>query len=94
MPAPWEAGSLRAVRSLDQHQRQEEFGGREFRFGSGEIGHIHPSGVVDIPFPRSVRNALLTGAEERDPDHDSIHDRSSTQKFGPRSASSFLSCSR
>jgi hypothetical protein len=35
------------------------FGGREFRFGSAEIGHIHPGVVVDIPFPRSVRDALL-----------------------------------
>jgi luciferase-like monooxygenase len=38
------------------------FGGKEFRFGSAEIGHIHPGGVVDIPFPRSVRDALLAGA--------------------------------
>ena len=36
------------------------FGAKEFRFGSAEIGHIHPGGVVDIPFPRSVRDALLT----------------------------------
>jgi hypothetical protein len=36
------------------------FGGREFRFGrSAEIGHIHIGGAVDIPFPRSVRDALL-----------------------------------
>ena len=42
------------------------FGGREFRFGSAEIGHIHPGVVVDIPFPRSVRDALLAAglAEE------------------------------
>ena len=35
------------------------FGGREFRFGSAEVGHVHTSGVVDIPFPRPVRDALL-----------------------------------
>src|ERR1700736_1916333 len=35
------------------------FGGREFRVGSAEIGHIHTGGDVDIPFPRSVRDALL-----------------------------------
>ena len=35
------------------------FGGREFRFGAAEIGHIHTGGVVDIPFPRSIRDALL-----------------------------------
>jgi hypothetical protein len=35
------------------------FGGREFRFGSAEVGHVHEGGTVDIPFPRSVRDALL-----------------------------------
>ena len=35
------------------------FGGTEFCFGSAEIGHVHIGGVVDIPFPRPVRDALL-----------------------------------
>jgi hypothetical protein len=35
------------------------FGGTEFRFKAAEIGHIHTGGIVDIPFPRSVRDALL-----------------------------------
>jgi hypothetical protein len=35
------------------------FGGREFRFGDAEVGHMHDVGVVDIPFPRPVRDALL-----------------------------------
>jgi hypothetical protein len=35
------------------------FGGREFRFGSAEVGHVHTGGIVDIPFPRPVRDALL-----------------------------------
>lgn len=35
------------------------FGGREFLFGKAEVGHVHMGGVVDIPFPRSVRDALL-----------------------------------
>ena len=35
------------------------FGGREFRLGRAEIGHIHLGGTVDIPFPRPVRDALL-----------------------------------
>jgi|SRR5579859_761215 len=38
------------------------FGGREFLFGTAEVGHVHVGGVVDIPFTRSVRDALL---EER-----------------------------
>ena len=35
------------------------FGGREFRFGSAEVGHVHEGGIGDIPFPRPVRDALL-----------------------------------
>lgn len=35
------------------------FGGREFRFGNAEIGHVHTGGTVDVPFPRSLRDALL-----------------------------------
>jgi hypothetical protein len=35
------------------------FGGQEFVFGKAEIGHIHSNGVVDIPFPRPIRDALL-----------------------------------
>jgi Family of unknown function (DUF5519) len=35
------------------------FGGREFRVGSAEVGHVHTGGVVDIPLPRSVRDVLL-----------------------------------
>src|ERR1700684_2210336 len=41
--------------SVHPHQ----FGGREFLFGKAEIGHVHTSGIVDIPFPRRVRDALL-----------------------------------
>jgi hypothetical protein len=42
------------------------FGGKEFLFGSAEVGHVHAGGIVDIPFPRSVRDALLANglAEE------------------------------
>lgn len=35
------------------------FGGREFRFGDAEVGHVHIGGIVDIPFPRALRDALL-----------------------------------
>ncbi len=35
------------------------FGGREFRFGAAEIGHVHPGGIIDIPLPRSIHDALL-----------------------------------
>ena len=36
------------------------FGGREFRFANAEVGHVHDGGIVDSPFPRPVRDALLT----------------------------------
>ena len=35
------------------------FGGHEFRFGNAELGHLHPDGTLDIPFPRTIRDALL-----------------------------------
>jgi len=38
---------------------RHRFGGREFRFGSAEVGHVHDSGAVDIPFPRAFRDELL-----------------------------------
>jgi len=38
---------------------RHRFGGREFQLGAAEIGHIHPGGILDIPFPRSIRDALL-----------------------------------
>jgi hypothetical protein len=36
-----------------------QFAGREFRLGDAEIGHVHVGGVMDIPFPRAVRDVLL-----------------------------------
>ena len=41
--------------SLHPHR----FGGEEFRFGEAEIGHLHREGILDIPFPRSIRDALV-----------------------------------
>jgi len=35
------------------------FGGKEFRFGRAEIGHLHLNGVLDIPFTRRIRDALV-----------------------------------
>jgi len=39
--------------------RPHRFGGMEFLFESAEVGHTHEGGIVDIPFPRAVRNVLL-----------------------------------
>jgi hypothetical protein len=35
------------------------FGGTEYRLGKREIGHIHGDHLVDIPFPKNVRNELV-----------------------------------
>jgi hypothetical protein len=37
------------------------FGGMEYCLGRREIGHVHGDGLVDIPFPKTVRNELVTG---------------------------------
>ncbi|MBI4418622.1 MAG: DUF5519 family protein [Ignavibacteriales bacterium] len=35
------------------------FGGREYRMGKRELGHVHGNSLVDIPFPMKVRNQLI-----------------------------------
>jgi hypothetical protein len=35
------------------------FGGVEFRLGTREIGHAHSFGIVDIPFTKRIRDALI-----------------------------------
>jgi hypothetical protein len=60
-----------AMRDLEKLERElsswpkvsvhaHRFRGREFRFGAAEIGHVHAGGVVDIPFTRSIHDALLS----------------------------------
>mgnify|MGYP000111895589 CR=1 FL=1 len=44
------------------------FGGVEFRIGKREIGHIHGDSLVDIPFPKKVRDAIVA-AGEAEPHH-------------------------
>lgn len=39
--------------------RPHRFGGREFGLGSAELGHVHTGGIVDIPFPPRIKEALL-----------------------------------
>jgi len=58
---------MRLLDELERHvsswpevsAHRHRFGGREFRFRAAEIGHVHIGGIVDIPFPRAVRDALL-----------------------------------
>jgi hypothetical protein len=35
------------------------FGGVEFRLGTREIGHIHGDRLLDVPFPKRVRDELV-----------------------------------
>jgi hypothetical protein len=35
------------------------FGGTEYRLGGREIGHTHGDHLVDVPFPKTVRNELV-----------------------------------
>lgn len=44
------------------------FGGTEFRLGQREIGHIHGDDLVDIPFPKKVRNEVIA-AGQAEPHH-------------------------
>ncbi len=36
------------------------YGGTEFVLGRREIGHIHGNQLVDIPFPREVRDEIVS----------------------------------
>ena len=56
-----------SLRSLEQHVGSGpksrftpiDSEAASFRFQSAEIGHVHPGGIVDIPFPRPVRDRLV-----------------------------------
>ncbi len=43
---------------VDAHPHR--FGGLEFRIGRREIGHIHGDSLVDIPFPKKVRDEIVS----------------------------------
>jgi predicted DNA-binding protein (MmcQ/YjbR family) len=44
------------------------FGGTEYRLGRREIGHIHGDRLVDIPFPKKVRDEVVA-AGRAEPHH-------------------------
>ena len=48
--------------------RPHRYGGLEFRLGRRELGHIHGDSLVDIPFPKFVRNEIV-GARLAEPHH-------------------------
>ncbi len=48
--------------------RPHRFGGTEYLLGRREIGHVHGDSLVDIPFPKKVRDELVT-AGRAEPHH-------------------------
>lgn len=44
------------------------FGGTEYRIGKRELGHVHGNLLVDIPFPKRLRDELVA-AGEAEPHH-------------------------
>jgi Ni,Fe-hydrogenase I large subunit len=44
------------------------FGGTEYRLQKRELGHIHGDYVVDIPFPKKVRDEVVA-AGQAEPHH-------------------------
>ncbi len=38
---------------------QHRFGGTEYRLRKRELGHIHGDALVDIPFPKKVRDEVV-----------------------------------
>jgi hypothetical protein len=39
------------------------FGGIEYKLGKREIGYIHGNHLVDIPFPKKIRNEIVEKGE-------------------------------
>lgn len=48
--------------------RPHRFGGTEYKLGRREIGHIHGDHLVDIPFPKKVRDEIVA-AGRAEPHH-------------------------
>jgi luciferase-like monooxygenase len=46
-------------------QASHRFGGIEFRLGRRELGHLHGDALVDLPFPRRVRDELVAQGRAR-----------------------------
>jgi len=53
--------ALLAWEGIESHPHR--FGGVEFRIGKREIGHIHGNSLVDIPFPKKIRDEIVAAGE-------------------------------
>jgi hypothetical protein len=64
------AGAKERIVSVVRNWREVEirphrYGGLEFRLGKRELGHIHGDALVDIPFPKAVRNEIVAAGRRR-----------------------------
>jgi Family of unknown function (DUF5519) len=49
----------------DVHVESHRFGGVEFLVGRRELGHLHGDHIADLPFPRRVRDELISSGRAR-----------------------------
>jgi hypothetical protein len=47
----------------DVEIKPHRYGGLEFRLGRRELGHIHGDRLLDIPFPKFVRDELVASGD-------------------------------
>jgi hypothetical protein len=53
--------ALQSCSGITAHPHR--FGGTEYRLGRREIGHVHTDHLVDIPFPKKVRDELVANGQ-------------------------------
>jgi len=46
-------------------EHEHRFGGREFRLGRRELGHLHGDRLADLPFKKAVRDMLVETGRAR-----------------------------
>ena len=49
----------------DVKVQPHRFGGAEYVIGRREIGHIHGDQLVDIPFPKKIRDEIVAAGRAR-----------------------------
>jgi luciferase-like monooxygenase len=61
MPSPSETIRAEVASWPGTSEAPHRFGGVEFNLGKREIGHLHGDRLLDLPFPRRMRDALVAG---------------------------------
>jgi hypothetical protein len=59
---------LKALLQTGVTAHPHRFGGTEYRLGKRELGHIHGDHLVDIPFPKKMRDQIIA-AGHAEPHH-------------------------